>query len=259
MNNIRSKTALITGASSGVGIEFAKQLAERDYNLVLTARRMDRLEQLQHELQQSNSIQIDLIRNDLGKPHGAEELIEATSQFQIDFLVNNAGLGIFRPAIEHTVEEIDNMIMVNLRSLTILTRHFAAKMVDQNNGRILNHASFAGIHPSPWYSVYSGTKAFVLDFSTTVNHELKGTGVSVTTLCPGFFRSEFQDKSGRNPGRFGRKVILEADYIARQGIEAALKRRSIVIPSIKYKILNVLVRLFPRPMTLQAADWLVHS
>ena len=98
----------------------------------------------------------------------------------------------------------------------------------------------------------------MVDFSTTMNFELRGTGVSITTLCPGFFKSEFQDKSGRNPGAFGKKVILDADYIARLGIDGAIRRVSIVIPGIRYKALNLLVRIFPRALTMRAANWFVH-
>lgn len=259
MTDWNTKTALVTGASSGVGVEFARQLAGRGYDLVLTARRMERLQAIGDEIESRHDRHVELVQCDLSSHHGAEELIEATAGREIEFVVNNAGLGIYRPTLEHTIEEMDNMIAVNARSLTVLTWAFARKMVAAGKGKILNHASFAGIHPSPWYSVYSGSKAYVVDFSTTVNHELKGTGVTVTTFCPGFFRSEFQQKSGRKPGAFGQKVILEADYIARQGIEAALRGRSLVIPGFRYKALNVLVRLFPRSLTMGAADWLVHN
>lgn len=259
MNDGKTKTALVTGASSGVGVEFARQLAGRGYDLVLAARRMDRLQTVADEIINTYNRRVELIHCDLASDHGAEELIESTKGFEIDFLVNNAGLGVYRPTLEHTIKEIDNMIQVNSRSLTVLTKVYAEKMVAAGAGRILNHASIAGIHPSPWYSVYSGTKAYVVEFSMTANHELKGTGVTVTTLCPGFFRSEFQQKSGRNPGAFGQKVILEADYIARSGIEGALRGRALVIPGLKYKALNVLVRIFPRWLTMRAADWLVHS
>ena len=253
------KTALVTGASSGVGVEFARQLGKLGYDLILTARRFELLQQVRDEIGEKSSVHIELIECDLGTDHGAEDLVDATRDFDVEFLVNNAGLGIYRPGLEHSLKEIDNMILVNCRSLTVLTRMFAERMVASGNGRILNHASFAGVHPSPWYSVYSGTKAYVVDFSTTMNFELLGTGVSITTLCPGFFRSEFQDKSGRKPGAFGKKVILEPDYIARLGIEGAIGRRSIVIPGMRYKLLNLLVRMFPRSLTMRAANWLVQS
>ena len=259
MNNRQKKTALVTGASSGVGVEFAKQLAERGFDLVLAARRMEMLEQVSKKIAQSHDVNVDLVRCDLAAEGGAEELVAATEGFEIDFVVNNAGLGIYRPALEHTIKEIDNMIAVNLRSLTVITKTFAEKMVARGSGRILNHASLAGIHPTPWYAVYSGTKAYVVDFSTTVNHELRSTGVTVTTLCPGFFRSEFQEKSGRNPGVLGRKFILESDQVARAGLHGAFRGQSIVIPGFKYKLLNVLIRLTPRSLSMRAADWLVHS
>ena len=259
MNNTGQKTALITGASSGVGVEFAKQLADRGFDLVLAARRMERLEQVREEISQSHDVKIVLLGCDLAAENGVEQLVASTAGFEFDIVVNNAGLGIYRPALEHTDQEIDNMIAVNLRSLTFITKAFAEKMVARGSGRILNHASIAGIHPSPWYSVYSGTKSYVVQFSTTLNHELRSTGVTVTTLCPGFFRSEFQQKSGRKPGAMGRKFILEADQVARAGLKGAFRGQSIVIPGIKYKLLNVLIRLFPRSLTMRAADWLVHS
>ena len=252
------KMALLTGASSGVGVEFAKQLAARGYDLALTARRMDRLETIRDEITAQHQNRIELIQCDLSQASGAEELISNTAELDIEFLVNNAGLGTYRPGVEHTVAEIDNMIQVNCRALTVLTRHFAEKMLAAGRGRILNHASIAGIHPSPWYSVYSGTKAFVVEFSTTMNYELKDSDVTITTLCPGFFRSEFQDKSGRKPGAFGKKFILDAGYIAKVGLEAAHRGRAMAIPGLQYKVLNFLSRILPRSLTMRAADWFVH-
>ena len=255
----KRKLALVTGASSGVGVEFSRLLAERGYDLLLSARRLERLQQTADEIKEQHAVAVEIIPCDLGIIGGAEELMDALGDREIDFAVNNAGLGVYRPLTEHSVEEIDNMINVNLRSLTILTRGIARQMVERGRGRILNHASFAGIHPSPWYSVYSATKAYVVDFSNVVNFELRDSGVSVTALCPCFFRSEFQDKSGRKPGSLGKSVIMEPDYIARIGIEAALKGKSTVIPAFKYKFLNLLIRLFPRSLTMKAANWFVHN
>ena len=203
------KTALITGASSGIGLELAKIFAGDKHDLVLVARSGDKLNELATELRKEN-ISVEVIVADLSLPNAAEDLFNAVQQKNIiiQFLVNNAGFGDFGFFTEANWKKTERMINVNITALTHLTHLFLPSMIKNGYGRILNLASTAAFQPGPLMSVYYATKAYVLHFSEAIGNELKDTGVKVTALCPGATESGFQAASNMEESRLvkGRKL-----------------------------------------------------
>ena len=187
-------TALITGASSGIGLELAKLFARDGYELVLVARRVERLEELGRELTQRHGVRCHTISVDLAQPDAAAEIVRRLEGAgpAVDVLVNNAGFGVLGPLATTEPETAGRMIRVNIEALTQLTRALLPGMLARRRGRILNVASTAGFAPGPLMAVYYATKAYVISFSEALAEELRGTGVTVTVLCPGPTRTEFQ-------------------------------------------------------------------
>ena len=252
-------SALITGASSGIGADFASELADRGYDLILTARRRDRLEELKEELTARFSIRVEVLVADLGNPAGAQQLFDQVRSLSlpVKLLVNNAGLGRFGAFDSQSLSDIQAMIQVNLASLTTLTRLFADQMAHAGGGYILNVSSFSAIQPTPDYAVYSGTKAYVMAFSQALNHGLRSHQVRVCALCPGFFDSEFFDAAGQKLTLIVRILMLNRRSVARSGIAGVLRGKTLVVPGIFYKSLNLLLRLAPRSFATVLADFAV--
>jgi short-subunit dehydrogenase len=241
--------ALVTGASAGIGQEFARVLASEHYHLVLTARRKDRLLDLQKELHEKFGILVEIFVCDLSHPQGAREIFEwtRTRGLEIDVLINNAGFGAFGEFSQSDYQTITNMLQVNVTSLMQLTRLFLAEMTSRNRGYILNVGSMAGFVPGPLMAVYFATKAFVLSFSEALAYELKDTAVRVTVFCPGPVKSEFQRVAYReSPEVTDRRRIPTAAQMARFGYEAMKQGTTIAIPGFRNKILPIILRLIPR-------------
>lgn len=192
--NMRTSTALITGASSGIGESLARQLAAHGAHLILVARTEDRLHALAAELGARYRVQVHVLPADLNRPGAAAELHAAVQArgLNVDILVNNAGLGGYGEFSAQPSDEIDRMIAVNIGALTGLTRAFLPDMLARGRGRVLNVASTAAFQPGPLMAVYYATKAYVLSFSEAIAEEVAGSGVSVTALCPGPVRTDFQ-------------------------------------------------------------------
>ena len=251
------QTALVTGASSGIGVDFARELAGRGFDLILAARRVDRLENLRAELTEGFGVTVDVLAADLSSRAGAEKLhrdVQGLSR-PVNMLVNNAGLGRFGPTLNQSVDELDEMIQLNVTSLTVLTRLFAADFKQQGGGYILNHASFSAIQPPAHYSVYAGTKAYVLAFSQALNQDVRGDGIRVTALCPGFFTSEFLTKAQQDPGLIVKLIMLKPRAVARAGIRSVLRGKPVIIPGVGFKLLNLVLRLAPRSFATGLADF----
>ena len=186
------KTAVITGASSGIGIELARLFAADGYDLIVTARREERLQQLADELGKAHSTKVHTIQMDIARPYAGEELWQAIRAINpdIEVLVNNAGVGDAGDFDDESPEVIERMIHLNISTLTSLTRFVLPAMIEKKHGRILNVASLAGFQPGgPGMSVYYASKSYVLSFSRGIRRELHGSGVSVTALCPGATRT----------------------------------------------------------------------
>ncbi len=249
-------TALITGASAGLGREYARRFAADGHDLVLVARRRERLDALADELRREHRIEVRVIAEDLAEP-GAPGRIEAElahAGVELEALVNNAGFGAFGPALDQPLERQLAMIQVNVAALVALTRRLVPGMVERGRGRVLNVGSVAAFQPGPGHAVYYATKAFVLSFSEALAHELSGTGVTVTVTSPGSTRTEFQEVAGK-PSRGG---WLEADVesVAAHGYAAMQRGEVVSIPGLGNRMTVAASRLLPRAWVRRAAGWL---
>jgi len=239
--------ALVTGASAGIGEAFARQLAKRGYDLVLVARRRDRLEKLAQALTSANGVAVNVIDADLSKPEGVAAIEARLAAGDIDLLVNNAGFatqGEFSALpLDREVEELD----VNIRALVRLTHAALEPMVGHQRGHIINVGSTGSFQPVPYMSTYAATKAFVLHFSEGVHEEVKQHGVTVTCLCPGFVLSEFQQVAGLNTSRMPNRGRKTPEQVAEAALNATLAGRAIVVPGLSNRLMvSSLVRLTPR-------------
>ena len=244
----RKERALVTGASSGIGKEIARVLSSQGCDLVITARRRLELENLSKELTDSHSIDVKVVVADLSDQVGVENLIRETGE--IDILVNNAGYGFLGEHMNLNQEGQLNMINLNIRALTHLTRHYGSEMKKQGSGRILNVASIAGYQPGPNMAVYCATKAYVLSYSRALHAELKKTGVSVTALCPGFVETGFQEVAGMELGALELSGAVPAEKVAKIAVKAMRKGRREVIPGLLNKPIPYANRLVPISLNL---------
>ena len=247
------RTALITGASSGFGVEFAKNFAKDGYDLVLVARRLDRLNSLAEELREKYKVNITVLGKDLNKMEDLQVVYDTLQKdkVQIDFLVNNAGLGDFGNFHESEWTKDEQMLDVNIKALTRLTYLFVKPMIEKGFGRILNVASTAAFQPGPLLAVYFATKAYVLSFSEAIYNELKGTGVTVTILCPGASESEFLSAARLEDSMlFKRKRVPTAKEVADFGYNEMMKGSMTVIHGFSNKMGALASRFFPRKLTL---------
>jgi uncharacterized protein len=250
----RGKWALVTGASAGIGLELAKQLAAGGANLVLTARRADRLQQLAADLSAKHSIRAEILSADLTRPEAPAEIFSATSQknLTIDLLVNNAGFGAFGNAWEIPVERMLEMIQVNCSAVVSLTRLYMPPMIARRSGDILIVASLAAFQPVPYNSVYAATKAFDLLFAQGIAEEARPHGVRVCALCPGSAETEFQ-KVADQPDRAYRSAETAAK-VARVGLEALAAGKSYVVSGFKNKLMLESQRLAPRSLVASMSE-----
>ena len=242
--------ALITGASSGLGVEFARQLSKKGQRLVLAARRKDRLDALATELGNARAVAIDLSR-----PGAVRTLLDdlRNADEQVEILINNAGFGLRGRFVELDASREREMIDLNIGTLTDLCRAIAPQMVEQKSGAILNVASTAAFQPGPNMAVYFATKAYVLSFTEALHEELKPHGVKVSALCPGPTRTEFGAVAGiQSLGQFDR-LAMEAGPVVRTGLEGLRKNRAVVIPGATNKAGALSTRFAPRSFVRKIA------
>lgn len=252
---IEGSSALITGASAGLGREFARQLAGRAGSLILVARRRDRLEELRDELTQRNpNLNVHIQETDLSDDRAVIDLCGRLERenIAVDLLINNAGLGdlgMFATSEPHRVKE---MLSVNVTALTLLTRLLLPGMIARKRGAILNVSSSAGFLPLAGFAVYAATKAYVTSFSEAIRTELRGTGVTVTALCPGPVHTEFAETARRSVAGAPRTVPgvshVSAQEVVRAGLAAVENDRALAIPGFIMKLGMTLVRLTPMPL-----------
>jgi uncharacterized protein len=239
---------LITGASSGIGYELALLFARDGFDCVLTARSADRLEALAKRLRSDYGVRVHVVPADLAKPEAPLEIVAAleAAKVEVDVLANNAGFptyGLF--AQLDTQTELDEL-QVNVVALTHLTRLLVPRMISRRNGRVLNVASTAAFQPGPLMAVYYASKAYVLSFSEALANELSGTGVSVTTLCPGVTRTGFQARGSMEDSRLVQGRMADPASVALAGYRALMARKGVVVPGLGNKLLPLAVRLAPR-------------
>ncbi len=246
---INRKTALITGASGGIGEALARTLAQHGYDLILVARTMGKLEALGAELSAKNGIQTTSISSDLSAFDASEKLIAEleTRNLNVDVLVNNAGFGEYGEFATGDPIKQQQMISLNILTLTMLTRHLLPKMLERKFGRVMNVASTAAFMPGPLMSVYYASKAYVLSFSEALGEELLGTGVTVTALCPGPTESDFQARAAMQDSKLVQgKTLMTSREVAEQGVAALERGQRVVIPGIMNQIQAQAARFLPR-------------
>ena len=252
-------TALITGASSGIGYELAGLFAADKINLVLVARREDKLSTLAADLQRRHGIRANCLAMDLSDSDNCKAVVDwcGAGKIDIDYLVNNAGFGDFGFFIDSQWKKQLDMINVNITSLTYLTRLLLPGMVNRKFGRVLNLASTAAFQPGPTMSVYYATKAYVLHFSEAIGNELAKSGVTVTALCPGATESEFQDVANLHESKMikGRKLPTSLS-VAKFGYKAMNQGKAVAIPGIGNYLLANIVRFTPRSMVVKVARYI---
>jgi short-subunit dehydrogenase len=251
--NVTERVTLITGASAGIGTELARVFAAHGHRVALVARRADRLTTLAGELEAAGSPKPIVIGCDLEQPDAGDKIAAALNDagVEVEYVVNNAGFGLFGSAIELDRAEQLNIIAVNIRALTDLSLRFSDSLI-RNRGGILNVGSIAGFLPGPGMAVYYASKAYVLSFTEALRGELASHGVRVTALCPGPVPSEFQVRAGFRPGFDSAVLNVSPADVAKEGYRGLMANRRAVLPGLGIKIVPLLLRLFPRGFILAA-------
>jgi len=247
-------TALITGASVGIGRDLAIILAENRFDLVLVARNQDALEKLADALSRRHKIQADVLVRDLSHPEAPQEIHRKVQESGVspDVLINNAGFGTHGPFAQTDVKQVQDMLHVNVVSLTMLTRLFLPAMLAARRGRIMNVASTAAFQAGPLMAEYYASKAYVLWLSEAIATEVDRTGVTVTALCPGPTRTEFQKRAGVENTRLFKRSSMDSMAVARAGFDGMMRGKRIVIPGFTNKLLTQMVRFGPRKTVADA-------
>ncbi len=260
-DNGARQLALVTGASSGIGADIARELARHGHDVVLTARRAPELESLASELR-SLGARATVMPKDLSKPGAARELAgEVDAQgLRIDVLINNAGFGEVGPFVTEDPDRIDAMLALNISALTALTRAFLPGMVERKRGRVMLLSSAAAFQPGPNMAAYCASKAYVLSLGEALARELRGSGVTVTTLCPGATITGFASEAGAESLRlFRSRLVAKATSasVARAGYEAMMRGKAVLVTGIMNKAAAFSGRLFPRAVVFPVAEYLL--
>ncbi len=256
MEQLQGKWALVTGASSGIGVDFAKILAGAGCHLVLVARRMERMEALQRTIKGQHDVRVELIPLDLALEDAPQRLYEkvASLGLAIDVLINNAGVGLFGRFVDTDWKDEKNMLMLDLINLVHLTKLFVQPMQLRGTGYVLNVSSFGAYQPSPFYASYSAAKSFVLMFSEAINFELRKSGVKVTALSPGVTATEFLDTAGQQKHSFFQRLtIMRSAKVAQIGIEAMLQGKVSKVAGRINTLNTFLIRLMPHKLSARIA------
>lgn len=248
------KWAVVTGASSGIGLDIARQLAERGYHLVLVARSKETLQKVQNELQRSD-LEVRIVALDLALPKSPESLVKQTDAWNIvpEVLVNNAGIGTYGTFLDSSLADAQAMLDLNITALAQLSHLYGQRMQKVGGGYMLQIASVAAFQPLPSYAIYAATKSFVLSFSRSLNFELKAYGMSSTALCPGPTATSFFAKAHHTLSRSIERLMMKSEDVARQGLEAMFARQETHVSGFVNKISSNLPRLIPGPLLVRGA------
>ncbi|MEA5465753.1 SDR family NAD(P)-dependent oxidoreductase [Leptothoe sp. PORK10 BA2] len=245
-----AKTALITGASGGIGYELAKVFATHAYDLILVARSTDKLQQIQSELTQSHPGQVHIFSYDLSQPASPLALFEQVQQqgLTVDVLVNNAGFGDYGPLAECDWDKHSALLQLNMVTLTHLTRLFLPPMLERGSGKVLNVASTAAFQPGPFMAAYYASKAYVMSFTEALAHEVDGTGITATVLCPGPTRgTDFQARAKLGEVEFFKQLKLpDAAAVAQFGYDALERNQVVAVHGVLNRLLVFTNRIMPR-------------
>lgn len=245
-------TALITGASSGIGYELAKIHAQHHYDLVIVARNKNKLEKVKKELESTYGNTVYVFSVDLAEPQNITALNEFIDDqhLRIDHLINNAGIGVFGKFWKTSLDENLKLIQLNINTLVALTHHYSKKMAKRGGGKILNVSSTAAFMPGPYMSTYFASKAFVLSFGEAVHSELQGTGVTVTTLCPGPTETGFEAAATgmAESGLFTKSKVATPYKVAKDGFDSMMKGKPVIISGAINKLNAFSIRFSPRSL-----------
>ena len=247
LDRFNDRWALITGASSGIGAEFAVQLAGRGMHLILAARRRDRMTELARELNTRHGTRCHIAEIDLSEPDSGELLFSELQRMgvEVELVVNNAGIGLIGQIESTDPDEVRRMLNLNLLTLTDLTYRFLPGMLERQHGAIINISSQAAFQPVAFMSAYAASKSYILHFSEALWAEARSRGVTVTALCPGVTRTEFFDHAGA-PGWLEKHISQTPARVVKLGLRALEKRRQYVVPGWKDYLMTLLVRLMTR-------------
>jgi short-subunit dehydrogenase len=248
MDDIRGRWALVTGASSGLGADFARDLAARGANVVMVARREEPMKALAAELERDHGVATRVLPFDLAAPDAPVALAERlrADGVAVDVLVNNAGFGVFGPFLEIPWEREREMLMLDVVALVHLTKIFAADMAKRGTGWILQVASIGAFQPTPTYASYSAAKSFVLSFGEAIAHELRPKGVRVCTVCPGVTATGFLAAAGQSPTLYQRMMMMQSPAVVRSAVKAMLRGRTSVTPGASNAFAAFSMRFTPR-------------
>lgn len=252
------ETVLITGASSGIGLALARLFAADDSNLVLVARREERLKALADELKSEFGVDVFILSKDLSEKNAPREIFEEIQKegIQIDVVVNSAGFGSRGGFAELGEEAQMDMLQVNIAALTHLTRLFLPGIIERGRGGILNVGSLAGFQPGPNLAVYYATKAYVLSFTEALSEEIRNPNIKITCLAPGPVRTEFGSKSELDDSLLFKMSLMDVEPVVKAGYKGFRKGKVIVIPGIKQKLIPFLLRFTPRFLARKIAKTL---
>lgn len=246
-DELKGRTALVTGASSGMGVDYARELARRRANLILVARRRDALDRVAKEMRDRHGIEVRVAPADLSDAPTQERLYREleTEGRQVDILINNAGFGLFGKFAESDWERVNEMLQIDIVALSHLTRLFTPGMIARRWGRILLIASTAAFQPVPIYASYAGAKSYVLSFGAALNHELRGTGVSCTVACPGVTATEFFQVAGQRQTLYQRMTIMPSAKVVEIALKALLEKRAVIVAGRLNAFMAWSMRLMP--------------
>ncbi|MFO0748725.1 MAG: SDR family oxidoreductase [Myxococcota bacterium] len=257
--DLRGRRAVVTGASSGIGRALALELAREGCDLVVAARREDRLDELAKELV-ALGVRAELVAVDLAAPGGVDRLVAAATSAPVHVLVNNAGVGLYGPFRDQSWAEKRAVLMLNVVALTELTHHFVGHMLahGQPSG-ILNVSSISAFQATPSFAVYGPSKSYVRDFSESLAYELADANVRVTCLCPGGTVTEFSDHAGQTLKGVAEHVMMDAEDVARIGIRALRRGRRTVVAGGVNKVSTLVTRFMPRRVSAWMADFAMRQ
>jgi hypothetical protein len=254
-----NKTVLITGASAGIGLEFAKIFAKEKYDLVITARNETKLNELANEIKNHHNVNVKVIAKDLSKQNAGKEIFEQLKNENVitDVLINNAGFGVFNNYWDVELQDEKNMLQVNIMALAELTNLFGKDMVNRGGGKILNVASTAAFQPGPTMAGYYASKAFVLSYSQAVDFELRKKGVQVSTLCPGPTITDFQIRANiEDLNLFKKGFTMSAEEVAQIGYNGLMKGKPVIIAGAMNKISAMSSKISPSKVSMKIVNWL---
>lgn len=258
---LKGQWALITGASSGFGVDFAHLLAELGANLILVARRTEPMQALASELQKRHGTETRVIGLDLAQAEAASTLKAQTDALglSVDILINNAGYGLFGEFLAQPLMNTRDMLQLNMLTLTELTHHYSLDMARRGGGHILLVASIGGYQATPSYAAYSASKAYVLLFGEALNQELKASNVKVSVLSPGISATAFLQVSGQRPTLYQRLLMMRSRPVAQIGLRAMFRGKASVVPGLLNKLTVISNRLTPRPLQSRMAYQLMKN